>query len=387
MDLIKASFAPLNFTPLEQCLLPPTLDGSVGSNRQRDSGCQIAATNDRAAIVTWLSTVADSPQTFRSYRKEAERLLLWAVYARSIPLSGLQLEDMEAYKTFLSAPSSSWSGKRQPRTSPDWRPFERGLQPSSINQALVILGTLFSFLVKAGYLNNNPMQLMSRKRLRSIIQPSATVERYLEHDVWEFLWDYICNRLPATTPRQHAVAERTRFLFALLYLQSPRVSEVANHTMAAFIQRRGTWWWNIVGKGEKSALIPVKKDMMLALARYRRHLQHPPFPIAGETTPLLCSLHGTKPISADMVYRIVKATVAGAADKLNTIDPGKAKRLRASSTHWFRHTSLTHQADMGIDLRYLKASARHASIQTTQRYLHTEEEEWHIQMDKHNLTP
>lgn len=364
----------------------PDAEYSEGNNRNRDGFCQINAHTDYQAIDIWLARAQDSPQTFRSYRKEIERLLLWAHRVRSQAFSSLGVDDMEAYKHFLSnpQPADDWCGPRVPRDNDNWKPFEGPLKANSINQALIILGTAFRFMVESGYLQGNPMKLVSRNRIRQQINKHGTVERYLEQDVWQYLWNYIIH-MPNNSEKEARDYERTRFLFALLYLQSPRVSEVAHHLMSDFREHRKKWWWHITGKGNKVARIPVKQDMLKALMRYRQSLALSPLPMPDETTPLVCSLKGCRSISADMVYKIVKRVVQKAADELAVESPAKAQKLRQASTHWFRHTSLTHQADSGIDLRYIQATARHASIETTQRYLHTEEDIWHNEMDRHSL--
>ena len=355
------------------------------SNRNLDGHCQIDARTDFEAIDSWLRRVKDSPQTFRSYRKEIERLLLWA-QSQGKAISQITADDLAQYKDFLAdpQPSTLWCGPRLARDHAEWKPFEGPLSPRSINQSLVILGSAFSYWTAAGYLKGNPMALVNKKRLSQQIRTSKTVERYLEKDLWSYLWQFITS-LPHNTAKQCKHAERIRFVFALLYLQSPRVSEVASHTMGDFVELRGRWWWNITGKGNKTERIPVKTDMLKALARYRRHLGLSPLPQPDEATPLVCSLNGTAAISSDMVYRIVKQTCAAAADDLALVSPQKAAWLKRASTHWMRHTSLTHQAENGVDLRYLQASARHASIETTQRYLHTEEERWHDAIDKSGI--
>ncbi|MGL6250802.1 MAG: tyrosine-type recombinase/integrase, partial [Billgrantia desiderata] len=46
---------------------------------------------------------------------------------------------------------------------------------------------------------------------------------------------------------------------------------------------------------------------------------------------------------------------------------------------------LTHQAQAGVELRYLASTARHARLDTTAQYLHGEDEEWHRQQAAHGL--
>jgi len=66
-------------------------------------------------------------------------------------------------------------------------------------------------------------------------------------------------------------------------------------------------------------------------------------------------------------------------------DPFKASKLIQASTHWFRHTGLTHQLDSGIDLRFVNMNARHSKMETTSIYLHAEDDDWHQEMSKHEL--
>lgn len=74
MDLAVISDQPVPFKGL--ATLPDELDGSQRENQSPQTGCQIEAANDWQAIQCWLREFDDSRQTYRSYRKEAERLLL-----------------------------------------------------------------------------------------------------------------------------------------------------------------------------------------------------------------------------------------------------------------------------------------------------------------------
>lgn len=371
--------------PLERLRVPESLDGRVGSNRaSSEVVCQLTASNDLEAVQAWLAEFHDSPQTLRNYRKEAERLLLWAVIERGKPLSSLSREDCLQYEIFLSdpQPQERWCGTKAPRFSPRWRPFLGPLSPASRKLALLIVNSLFSYLVKAGYLAGNPLAL-ARRRVRGH-SPTTQVQRFLEHDQWQALLATIAD-LPSDTERDRQYRARTNYLVALLYLLGPRVSEVADHTMGSFIRIRDRWWWHVIGKGRKEARVPVNQDMLNALSTYRRFYGLPPLPTPDDATPLVLNLKGTAGIGDNMIYRIIKDLVARAATRLEIDDPYQAEKLRRASTHWFRHTSITHQADAGIDLRHLQRNARHARLDTTGLYLHAEEKEWHESMEQHRL--
>ncbi|MGH8159214.1 MAG: hypothetical protein ACREPQ_13925 [Rhodanobacter sp.] len=89
--------------------LPAALSGIRGTNRASASATrQIAANDDIAAIGLWLAEYQGSPHTFRSYRKEAQRLLLWAIQVRGKAVSSLTREDVLAYEAFLAKPLLTW---------------------------------------------------------------------------------------------------------------------------------------------------------------------------------------------------------------------------------------------------------------------------------------
>ncbi|MGH8785969.1 MAG: tyrosine-type recombinase/integrase, partial [Cupriavidus necator] len=115
-------------TPLERLRLPPALSGAAGSNRAPASATRIAAADDLAAATAWLARYADSAATLTAYRREVERLILWAVLQLGTPLSSLTHEDLLAYERFLSdpQPAARWvlaGNKKLARSHPDWRPF------------------------------------------------------------------------------------------------------------------------------------------------------------------------------------------------------------------------------------------------------------------------
>jgi site-specific recombinase XerD len=355
-------------------------------NRNTNGFCHIDATNDVEAITSWLDEFSDSPETWRNYRKEAERLLLWASITLNKSLSGLTCEDFRTYQHFLSdpTPTSLWCGPRAERNSPAWKPFRGPLGASSQKQAMVVINALLSYLVQAGYLNGNPLSLIRRRsqKINNNKDNSIAIERFLDAETWEHLKNYI-SRMPQATAPQKARYERIRFLFHFLYLLAPRVSEVCSHSMNSFREYRGKWWWFALGKGNKFAKVPINNEMLDALARYRQFLGLTDLPETDEDTPLLRSVSGQRSVTSNTVYRLVKSVVKGAADAWEPENPQKAAKLRRASTHWFRHTSITHQDDAGISLKYLNRNARHSKLETTAIYQHAEDDNWHDETQKH----
>lgn len=149
--------------PYEKFQAPPGLEGAPGTWREGEGIKRLSARNDREALDAWLDAPSDTSAgartaaTRRSYRKEAERLLLWALLVHRKALSALVEEDVQAYCDFLRSPPADWCGPRHvQRWSPHWRPLEGALAPAAIGQAVTVLHGLFAFWRRHHYVRSNP---------------------------------------------------------------------------------------------------------------------------------------------------------------------------------------------------------------------------------------
>ena len=381
-------------TALELVRLPDYLDGRTGSNRSTLGHAQIAAQTDIDALKAWLARFLDTRTTFDSYRKEAERLLLWSTIELSKPLSSLTHEDLLVYQRFLSdpQPAERWvmkAGRKWSRFDPDWRPFAGPLAPTSQRQSIIILNTMFSWLVNAGYLAGNPLSL-SRQRQR---KAKPRITRFLDDQLWSEVKTTI-DTMPRETDREREHYFRVRWLFSLLYLCGLRISEVIGNTMGGFFVRRDSegeerWWLEITGKGDKTRLVPATAELMVELARYRRENGLSPFPLTSEPTPLLLPIGGKqRPLTRSAVHLIVKEVFSRTAARIR--ERGAeferlASLVEEASAHWMRHTAGSSMADT-MDLRNVRDNLGHSSISTTNTYLHTEDDQRHKETEaKHRL--
>lgn len=343
-------------------VLSPALDGRDGINRAPSSvPRQILADSDIAAIGLWLAEYVTSPHTFRSYRKEAVRLLRWSTERRGKALSSLMREDVLAYEGFLASPVDAGSASG-------------GLSIASQRQALGIISGMFAYLVNAGYLAANPWALRRRKALKR----QRTVERFLDHAAWGAVLAAI-DAWPQASVRDRQNFERVRFVLRFLYHTALRASEAANAKVNDFVQRRGRWWLRVVGKGGAQGEVPISPALLEDFARYRRFYELPAAPLASDDSPIVLPIAGRRDraLTPTSVYLVVKGAFARVADEFAATDPARAALLRRASTHWLRHTAASHQADAGTDLRHIQRNLRHASIDTTAIYLHVEDDERH----------
>jgi site-specific recombinase XerD len=382
-------------SPFELVRLPGGLDGHSGSNRAVAGHSQIAAQNDLDAIKAWLARFADTKTTFESYRKEAERLLLWSVIQLEKPLSSLTHEDLLVYQRFLAdpQPAERWvmkSGRKWSRFDPDWRPFAGPLSPTSQRQSTIILNTLFSWLVNAGYLAGNPLSL-SRHRQR---KAKPRITRFLDENLWQEVKVSI-ETMPKESDREREHFFRVRWLFSLLYICGLRISEVTENTMGGFFCRRGNdgeerWWIEVTGKGDKTRIVPATNELMVELSRYRRENKLTPYPLPGETTPLILPIGGKlRHLTRSAVHLIVKEVFKRTSGRILQRGPEfqhLALLLEEASAHWLRHTAGSNMAGSNMDLRHVRDNLGHESISTTSRYLHSEDDQRHQETEeKHRL--
>lgn len=360
--------------PLERLVPAAHLTGEEGVNRAPDVIKQIAANDDLAAIHAWLSRYTDTEKqhTFRDHRKEAERLLLWAIAEAGKPLSSITVEDCVRFRSFLAdpQPAARWIGPRTKRFSTGWRPFSGRLSPASRRHAEAVVGSLFAWLKDVGYLAGNPWKAMGRIRVSTT---SGRVDRILNTALWGGIAKDVL-ALPNDT-----VSVRLRFLVMALYLTRARIAELAAVKMSSVFEihrgNRVQWWLSIMGKGGKARDVPIP-GLMPFLREYRAALGLPAYP-AGEDRPLIGHLHRPAAhLTANGMHALVKGYLQDAAERLQ-----RPEIVRASA-HWFRHSSASHGLDGGESLQSVRESLGHASLQTTSIYVHADRDRQYDAFEK-----
>ena len=367
-----------SLVPYEKFVVPPALDGRDGHGRAPVEACRLAAVTDREAIDAWLfakepgrAGQALSP-TQRSYRKEAERLLLWAILERGKAVSSLSVEDARAYFEFLADPPPSWCGPRhQQRWSPRWRPMEGALSSSARKQALTIVKGLFAFLRAAHYVRGNPFAELD---LPSSSRRALGAGRTLSAGQWAHLDACLARR------RDDEVGRRLARAVRWLYETGLRLDEVTRATCGDLrrVAPDTAWQLKVVGRGGRCRDVPVPPGLVeefeteLARQGHDRSVEA----AGNQRIPLLARFgpqhRGAPPAwSASGLYQAIKSAVDRAARDL---DDAASRRLREASTHWLRHSHVVHalqgrsgQAPLPIEV--VQKNVGHASVATTAMYL------------------
>lgn len=407
--------------PLEKFIVPADLDGRQGKFRQPQALCLLKATNDYEAILAWLKskhgltkekadklkarrrqrgTGVELPMdwlnvlsnTQRAYRKEAERFLLWAVIHKRKALSSMTNEDCTEYRDFLADPHprGTWCGSRaRERWSPLWRPFEGPLEPRAQAYAVTVLKNLYRFLVDQNYLMGNPWSSVAIPRSG---KPKIDAGRSFTKAQWKFMQGQLLQ-----LPRTSAV-DRLGFGLTLLYATALRLSEAVAATVddlvyvnypadAADDEPFEGWVLRVLGKGDKLREVPVPDDVIVQLRAYLEarglkpeiedignqgaHLLGKAVDVAARA-PSLAKAGGVDPregIAASTFYDQLKAFFADCADVLRKRkDTRGAARFEQASTHWLRHTHISHAIAAGMPLDIASENAGHASLDTTTIY-------------------
>jgi site-specific recombinase XerD len=434
--------------PLEKLIVPAALDGSRGLHRRPQSECLLDACDDQQAVLAWLkSKAAASPDrsrrlgtgagqggadgpaalealgklshTQRSYRKEAERLLLWAVVERQKALSSLSVEDCAAYRDFIGAPQprERWCAARsRERWSPLWRPFEGPLGPGAQRQAVRILGNLFNFLAQQNYLAGNPWAGIGLPKNQT---PRVDVGRSFTAAQWRFV-----RRRLASLPDSD-MNRRLRLALELLYATGVRLSEAVAATVddlrwveyvAHPDDRRGAagWLLRVVGKGAKVREVPVPGAIVEQLGRalVARGLDADPLCSSNRGVFLLGAVEegravrsgraraatdeaptapqglrapsrnggrdaaraeGKGGLAPNTLAAHLKRFFVDCAEALAAAgDARGSERLRSASTHWLRHTHAAHALAAGVPIDVAQQNLGHASLATTTVYVTSE---------------
>lgn len=387
--------------PMERLVVPEGLRGDRGLNRAPAMACSLDAEDDLSAIRVWLQARASNPNTQASYRKEAERYLLWCLLERRTALSSVRAGDAALFLRWLEGlgrtdekawaqqwriPQSRWIGpKNMPRTSPAWRPFNGPLSATSRRNAVVVVRQLHNFLKNTGYLIFSPFDQVSPKvpLLKGEGAPQAFADRSLTDEQWAEIVSRI-DDLPEGWPR-----ERMKLILMMGKSLGMRASEMLDARTGWIVERRVGFKVRaaieIVGKGAKVRRLPLNDEQRTIIDDALRARGIAGVAGSDPETPLLVNLgrgrnaHG--PMTRSGLYVVLTKFLEEVALDVASERPMDAAKLRASSTHWLRHTfAVNALTEMSVNV--VQAAMGHASVATTGRYLSPEEEAMSEAMEK-----
>ncbi|MFZ5447116.1 MAG: tyrosine recombinase XerC [Thermodesulfobacteriota bacterium] len=262
-----------------------------------------------------------SPHTLRNYRLDLSQFLGFFAAARAdAELKQVTYQDLRAFLATALQKS----------------------RKTTVARKLSALRTFFKYLQRTGVLNQNPAKLA----------PSPKLEKPLPH----YLSVDEAFHLLGEPKGDDFGACRDKAVLEVFYGGGLRLSELAGLSLGDLDLGSGVL--RVWGKGSKERLAFLGDPAKAALAAYlplrQRHLeQHG----AGDETALFVNSRGRR-LSTRGVSRLVAKWVSKSG-----ISPGL-------TPHGLRHSFATHLLEGQADLRAVQEMLGHASISSTQRYLH-----------------
>lgn len=253
-----------------------------------------------------------------SYRADVVRLSAW-LRDNGLGLREASLEELRRFMADL---------------------HDLGIAPRT--QARIVAGikAFFRFLTAEGYLDADPATLLESPRTGLHLPEVLTV-------------DEVDALIEAIDPLK-AEAQRDRAIIETLYGCGLRVSELIELEVSKIFPAEG--YLVVRGKGNKERMVPMSDTAIAEIADWmkdRSRLDIRP----GDENILFLNRRGAR-LTRQRPFQIVRA-LAEAAGIRKVISP-----------HSLRHSFATHLLEGGANLRAIQQMLGHASIATTQIYLH-----------------
>jgi integrase/recombinase XerD len=222
--------------------------------------------------------------------------------------------------------------------------FANAVDGRSVGRKLSTLRHVYRYLLLDKLIDHDPtLNIDSPKQWKVLPKSLARDEM-----------DAILSRPQASSLRKQdeALAERDRAMLEVFYAGALRVSEIIGVKLEDLKLDLG--YVLVRGKGDKERIVPLGKSAQDALTEYMKHSRV--VLMTGKTTPLLFFSRGTRKLTRQRVWQMVRAASMGAG--------------RNASPHMLRHSCATHMVENGADLRTVQTILGHSDISTTQVYTH-----------------
>jgi integrase/recombinase XerD len=255
----------------------------------------------------WLAEQADS--TRDEYERDLHQFLDWL----DVDFRSVTLEELQAYRDHLMQQYARSTCKRKVSS----------------------LKSLFSFGARVGLFDHNPAEPLSAPR-----PTSDRADRILSVEQVQDILD-----APTT--------DRGRAIVHFLYGSGARVSEATALRWDDVTPRPDQDGGQVTLRGKSDAT----RNVLMGGSAW-----HALQTLPHREGPVFRSKHGG-PLDRSRIFRIVKR-IATRADV--EVDGDKSK----VSPHWLRHAHASHALRGGASLELVRDTLGHASVQTTDTYLH-----------------
>ncbi len=211
---------------------------------------------------------------------------------------------------------------------------------ASIARKISALRSMWKFLVRRRYIDDNPAELLSTPKVSQPLRNYLTVD-----EVFHLLEGHQADGV---------LGLRDMAMWEIAYGSGVRVSELVGLNLTSLDLAEG--WIRVIGKGDKERMVPLGRKAVKALGPYlsrRSELVSQ----SSDDPALFLNFRGGR-LTSRSVQRLLDQHLLRAG--LDT----------SITPHGLRHSFATHLLDAGADLRGIQEMMGHSSLSTTQRYTH-----------------
>lgn len=261
-----------------------------------------------------------SPHTLLAYKKDVEA---FAEFVAKSKISNLEYKDIRSWIVSL---------------------VEEGLSNRSVNRKVASLKAYYNYLVKLQYIETNPLVYHQALKTESKLQlPFSHIEMEEAFDAME----------KQVEEADDFESLRNLLIVSLLYASGMRRAElIAIDVKDIDLSQKQIL---VKGKGSKVRLLPLLPWIVDLIKEYLQ--ERAELDSIEDRGAFLLTAKG-KRIYPTLIYRIVNSLFKQITGKQTT------------SPHILRHTFATHLLDEGADLLSIKELLGHASLDSTQVYVH-----------------
>ena len=234
------------------------------------------------------------------------------------------------------------------RMSPDFvrsylaeRQRQRELSPYTLARRISGLRLFFEFMTTEGLVEHNPMTLIEGPKLPQSLPKVLSIT-----DI-----DAMLDNCDMDSP----LGMRNRAIILLLYACGLRATELTTLQLQNVFVKEGLI--RVIGKGDKERIVPIGQSALAAIATWMNDAR-PQLPHIDKEQGYVFLNRRGKHLTRIMIYYIVRDAAKAA---------GITKKV---SPHVLRHSFATHLIEGGADLIAVQEMLGHASITTTEVYLH-----------------
>ena len=205
------------------------------------------------------------------------------------------------------------------------------------------LRSFYNFLKMEGRSQNNPALLLEMPHIGQHLPDVLTLEEI--------------NQMMELCDETELLGRRNRAMLELLYSCGLRVSELIGLVLSNLFLEEG--YLKVTGKGNKQRLVPMSRESIAKVTEWIRN-DRPTLDIKPESDDFVFLNRRGKQLTRNMIFIVVKQLAESAGIRKNI------------SPHTLRHSFATHLLEGGAPLNAIQMMLGHASISTTEIYLHVD---------------